>query len=158
EANMSRLVRALMAAAALALPALAAVGRQAPAEPARRDLHGDPLPPGASAPPGPLRFRQGGGTAPLPFPPAAQAGATGGTRTLSLWETDTGKELHRLEPFWGEAVAFSPDGKVIAAGDPDRGLRLWDAATGRQIARWPEAARRFAALAFSPDGRTLAVA
>jgi WD40 repeat protein len=58
-------------------------------------------------------------------------------------------------------VAFSPDGKLLAAGtgEPkDLGtVTLWDVATGKQIWRHPEKTG-VPAVAFSSDGRTLAVA
>jgi WD40 repeat protein len=33
---------------------------------------------------------------------------------------------------WAYAVAFSPDGKMLASGTYDRTLRLWDPATGQE--------------------------
>src|SRR5262249_38109175 len=36
------------------------------------------------------------------------------------------------------AVAYSPDGKLLASVSRDRTLRLWDAATGRQVRRLSE--------------------
>jgi RNA polymerase sigma factor (sigma-70 family) len=59
------------------------------------------------------------------------------------------------------SVAFSPDGKIIATGSLDNTLRLWDAATGKELCRFGEQNRpRFVAqifcIAFSPDGKTVA--
>ena len=54
------------------------------------------------------------------------------------------------------AVAFSPDGRLIASAGDDRMIILWDRAWGRQWQMLRAATNRVAALAFSPDGRLLA--
>ena len=54
------------------------------------------------------------------------------------------------------SVAFSPDGKMLATGDFDGTIRLWDVATGRQIDSLPGVS--VTSLAFSPDGTVLAAA
>jgi RNA polymerase sigma factor (sigma-70 family) len=54
------------------------------------------------------------------------------------------------------SVAFSPDGKTLAAGQQEGTIRLWDVATGRERACLRERAQSVRAVAFSPDGRTLA--
>jgi WD40 repeat protein len=58
-------------------------------------------------------------------------------------------------------VAFSPDGKLLAAGtgEPkEQGTAtLWDVATGKQVWKHPEKTG-VPSVAFSPDGKTLAIA
>jgi RNA polymerase sigma factor (sigma-70 family) len=56
-------------------------------------------------------------------------------------------------------VAFAPKGGLVAAcgGPPDRTLRLWDPATGREIWR-RQLACSASAVAFSPNGEAVAVA
>lgn len=53
------------------------------------------------------------------------------------------------------SVAYSRDGKLLAAGSWDQTITLWEAATGRVIRRMTAGAQ-VDAVAFHPDGRTLA--
>lgn len=79
--------------------------------------------------------------------------------TVRVWEAGTGKALLNVKPFGNFAcsVAFSPDGKVVAAGSSNDGqLKLFDVSSGK--------AREFQtpdttlyAMEFSADGRLLAV-
>ncbi|MBJ3812954.1 nSTAND1 domain-containing NTPase [Streptomyces flavofungini] len=56
------------------------------------------------------------------------------------------------------AVAYSPDGRVIATGSEDRTVKLWDAADHHLLGTLTGHVDKVYTLAFSPDGRTLATA
>ncbi len=58
-------------------------------------------------------------------------------------------------PVW--SVAFSPDGKVLATGDDDGTVRIWNTATHRPSGQSLDARDTVTAMAFSPDGATLAI-
>jgi WD40 repeat protein len=60
---------------------------------------------------------------------------------------------HHTEPVL--SVDWSPDGQFIASGSQDGTLRLWDAATGDQLAMI-EPIGTVTSVAFSPDGSRLA--
>ena len=54
------------------------------------------------------------------------------------------------------SVAYSPDGRVIASGSDDKTIKLWDAATGKQLRSLAGHTARVNSVAFSPDGRLIA--
>ena len=56
------------------------------------------------------------------------------------------------------AVAFSPDGRLLATGSPDKTARLWDPATGERLRTLLRRTPASLGVAFSPDGRLLATA
>jgi len=53
------------------------------------------------------------------------------------------------------SLAFSPDGKLLAAGCADGKLRLFDGRTGELKKVWDDDCARAWWVVFSPDGRTL---
>src|SRR5262245_56335239 len=56
------------------------------------------------------------------------------------------------------AVAFSPDGKVLASGSRDRTVKLWDPATGELKRTLTEHTADVYDVTFSPKGDLLASA
>ena len=56
------------------------------------------------------------------------------------------------------SVAFSPDGTRLASGSSDKTIRLWDAATGEELATLRGHEEGVLSVAFSPDGTRLASA
>src|SRR5262249_1446846 len=122
---------------------------------ARTDLHGDPLPPGAQARLGTVRFRHTASVRGAGFSSDGKILITGDyTGLILFWDAATGKELRRFQlPGTLTSVGRSPDGKILASAD-FRGLHLWDLATGKQLREWK--APQMRSLVFSPDGKTLA--
>ncbi len=54
------------------------------------------------------------------------------------------------------AVAFSPDGHVLATGGEDGKITLWDPATARQLDEFTAHSSCVNKIAYSPDGRLMA--
>jgi WD40 repeat protein/tRNA A-37 threonylcarbamoyl transferase component Bud32 len=86
---------------------------------------------------------------------------------VTVWEMPGGREVltfrasrpSKLDPSGRMplALAFSPDGTRLAAGEMDA-IRLWDVAAGKEISTLHGGLASVFALAFSPDGRQLAAA
>jgi len=86
--------------------------------------------------------------------------AHAGRRGVLLWDVAAGRGRNLEVPgveYYGAAVAFSPDGSTLAVmTNSPGGVRLVDVSSGRTVAA-PDFGQAND-LAFSPDGRVLAVA
>jgi WD40 repeat protein len=80
--------------------------------------------------------------------------------TVRLWDAVTGQELHRLRGHGlaVEALAFSPDSRLLASASGDALIRLWELDTGREIRQFRGHQGTVYAVAFAPSGGVLASA
>ncbi|WP_345577967.1 hypothetical protein [Nonomuraea rosea] len=99
----------------------------------------------------------------LVFSPDGRMLATGGQDgdgSVRVWDVATGKAVATFDRGEGGidrvlSVAFSPDGRRLAAASGEHTARVWDVATGKVITTFTD--HSVHEVAFSPDGRTLAI-
>ncbi len=84
-------------------------------------------------------------------------------REVVLWDLAAGEPRQELQVLGFDQhpsnpcqARFSPDGRTVAVGGPDRATRLWEVASGQEVLRLRGHERDVQAVAFSPDGRRLA--
>jgi WD40 repeat protein len=144
----------------LAYPAAVAAAWSA-GPPAARYSSGEPLPRGALARLGSVRFRHSSRVRIVAVAPSGKlAASAAGHPDISLWNLPTGHRRGLLRGHERNIVflAFSPDGTTLASSDADAGpgkVILWDALRGRvrHVIAVPAGVSR---LAFTPDSRAVA--
>jgi WD40 repeat protein len=109
-------------------------------------------------------LRTGANVPALTFSPDGRVLASGqGDGRVALWDVKTGKEVHVLTGALTSTttVAFSPDGRLIAAagsvekdGKRTSAVRLWSTDRGQLLRSWEDTATSFG---FTADGKVLAI-
>jgi WD40 repeat protein len=145
--------------------------------PARTDRYGDPLPAGAVARIGAVRFRRYNRVQAVCYSPDGKSLATIGDEGVHLWDAASGKEIHSYDfhtvpkedsfPLAGyDRGFFSPDGRGLwlqsaSAGQnfPGREIYFWKLApkADRKPRKAPFEGKDLHLLAPSPEGKFLAI-
>jgi RNA polymerase sigma factor (sigma-70 family) len=90
------------------------------------------------------------------FAPKGDRVVSGDEAVARVWDVATGKALHTLAVEGGvSTVAFSPDGRLVAAGSAKGAAHVWEADTGKAVHQLRGVGDYVHALVFSPDGRAL---
>src|SRR5262249_27209868 len=119
---------------------------------ARTDRFGDPLPPGTLFRVGTTRLQYDGAlSATAGSPDGKLLAAVSSDGPLSLWDTATGKEVHRVQGAAGGWLAFTPDSQSLAF-NRGRKLCLLDVASLEVRKTLGSAASHGV---FAADGKTL---
>src|SRR5262249_11400234 len=151
EDRSMRRTRLVTLAALLGLGIIPGVWGQGPqAPPAGKDVYGDPLPEGAIARLGTIRWRHGTTVCFAAFLPDGKSVlSVADDRTIRVWQYPSGKPLRQLEnPQAGKGgpgllpprrlgqrnlICLSPDGNTLACNFGGAAVELYDVAKGKAL-------------------------
>ncbi len=153
----------LMLATGLTLPVTTEACKNGPSSKGQQqaplDQYGDPLPEGALARIGTIKFRHPDWIiSALAFSPNGKIIATS-TRMefIHLWDVATGKEVQRIVTGTASLIFFTPEGKLVFSWGEDQ-IRSWEADTGKEVRRIKVPRAATGATAISGDGKRWACA
>ncbi len=148
----------------LVLAVCASAGPGAPAppteSPAGRDLYGDPLPPGALARLGTVRYRAMSSRLVVTPDGKEVVAVDYSGRVVRRFDPTTGELLRTFQVPGAHTFrsVLSPDGKYLAIQGPSgEGLTVWEVSGGKRVHTFAGGADDYNnPFVFTPDGRTLA--
>jgi RNA polymerase sigma factor (sigma-70 family) len=141
---------------------LAQLPAQVDAAPTRQprsvDRHGDPLPAGALARLGTVRFRHGYGITGAALSADGKTVFTSDHHSVHVWDAVTGKSKAQFfqDNYYHRGMALSPDGRTLAVVPGDLTVQLCDPNTGRPRGALPSHESGLGWLVFSADSSLLA--
>jgi WD40 repeat protein len=125
----------------------------------RTDLYGDPLPSGAIARLGTVRFRHGAMLRDVLISPDGHTLISAGGDVVKVLDAQTGR-LQRQFPFTSpfvNGVNLSPDGKLLAVAQYGRQkMRFWDLTSGTEVFPFGDSPPRASRAVLSLNGELLA--
>jgi WD40 repeat protein len=90
-------------------------------------------------------------------PDGRRAASTHNTGKVCILDLRNGRVEHSFDaPAFPKRVAFSPSGEALAAACSEKGARVWDVASGREVRTLQRPGDVVWAVAFSPGGNFVA--
>jgi WD40 repeat protein len=91
-------------------------------------------------------------------PDQSQVALGGPSRIVKIWSTKTGELLHKIKKHtdWVTAIAFSPNGQMLATADRNGGISIWDPDSAQELFTLAGHKSAVTALSWRGDSKLLA--